>query len=135
MLSDKDTANKKNNINVECEKWMTENSEGEEGDYTEWKLFNSSPAIIKNLWNHALNENLKTAGFHKGEYKTIFPHWVTLLDTAFALLIKADITNNTLNKNWPLDYNLEGWAFTRPNHTAYGNLGLSSNDSVYTYGT
>ena len=65
----------------------------------------------------------------------IFPHWVTLSDTTFALLIKADIVNNTLNKNWPLDYNSEGWAFTRPNHTAHGNLGVAPDNGVYAYGT
>ena len=135
MSGDKDTANKKNNINVKREKWTAEDSEGEEGDYTDWKLFDPSPATIKNLWNRALNRNLKTASFHKGEYKMIFPRWVTLSDTAFSLLIEAGIVNDTLNKNWPLDYNSEGWAFTRPNHTAHGNLGVAPDNGVYAYGT
>ncbi|MCJ1335076.1 hypothetical protein MMC09_000342 [Bachmanniomyces sp. S44760] len=65
----------------------------------------------------------------------IFPRWVTLSDTAFSLLIEAGIVNDTLNKNWPLDYNSEGRAFTRPNHAAHGNLGLAPDNGVYAYGT
>ena len=35
MSGDKDTANKKNNININRQKWTTDDGEGEEGDYTD----------------------------------------------------------------------------------------------------
>ena len=60
---------------------------------------------------------LETADFHKDEYKTIFPHYVTLSDIAFALLIEASVMNNTLNKNWLLNYNSKDKPFTKPNYT------------------
>ena len=63
-----------------------------------------------------MKERLKTVSFHKEEYKSIFPCHVTLSDTAFMLLIKAGVMNDTLNKNWPLDYNSKEKPFTRPNH-------------------
>ena len=34
MLGDKDTVNKKNNINVNHQKWTKNNKKGEKGDYT-----------------------------------------------------------------------------------------------------
>ena len=64
-----------------------------------------------------MKERLRTADFYKGKYKTIFPHYVTLFNTVFALLIEAGVVNNTLNKNWLLNYNFKGKLFTKPNHT------------------
>ena len=54
---------------------------------------------ILNLHKRVMKERLKIASFHKEEYKSIFPHCVTLSDTAFTLLIEAGVVNNTLNKN------------------------------------
>ena len=99
MSKDKDIVNKKNNINLKQEKWTKGDNEGKKGDYTEWILFNPSSAIIKNLHNKVKEGNLKTVSFHNREYKLIFPHCVTLFNVAFALLIKAGVVNNTLNKN------------------------------------
>ena len=54
---------------------------------------------ILHLHKRVMKERLKMISFHKDEYKTIFSHHVTLSDTVFTLLIKADVVNNTLNKN------------------------------------
>ena len=35
MSGDKDTANKKNNININQQKWTRDNEEGEESNYTD----------------------------------------------------------------------------------------------------
>ena len=131
MSKDKDTVNKKNNINIKWEKWTKGDSEGEKSDYTEWILFNPSPATIKNLHNKAKEGNLKIVSFHNSEYKLIFPHCVTLSNVAFALLIKAGVVNNTLNKNWPLDYNSEGKPFTKPNYNMCGNTTIALNRHIY----
>ncbi|MCJ1338354.1 hypothetical protein MMC09_003641 [Bachmanniomyces sp. S44760] len=134
MLGDKDTANKKNNINIDWQKWTRDNGEGEEGDYTDWTLFDPSPVSILNLRKRATEGRLRTAGFHKGEYKTVFPRCVTLSDAAFALLIEAGVVNNTLNKNWLLDYNSEGKPFIRPNHAARGNPAIAPNGDIFQWG-
>ena len=134
MSGDKDTANKKNNINVQREKWTKDDREGEEGDYTDWTIFNPSPVSILNLCKRAMEGRLKTAGFHKGEYKTIFPRCVTLSDAAFTLLIEAGVVNDTLNKNWPLDYNSEGKPFTRPNRAARGHPAIAPDRNIYQWG-
>ena len=131
MSGDKNTVNKKNNININHQKWTTDNEEGEEGDYTDWTLFNLFSARILILRKRAMKERLRTADFHKDEYKTIFPHHITLSDTAFALLIEVSVVNDTLNKNWPLDYNSEGKPFTRSNHTAWGNPAITPNRDIF----
>ena len=71
---------------------------------------------ILHLHKRAMEGRLRTAGFHKDEYKTIFPRHVTLSNAVFTLLIEAGVVNDTLNKNWPLDYNSKGKPFTRPDH-------------------
>ena len=134
MLGDKDTANKKNNINVQRQKWTKDNREGEEGDYTNWTIFDLSLVSILNLCKRVMEGRLKTAGFHKGEYKLIFPHCVTLSDAAFTLLIEAGVVNNTLNKNWPLDYNSEGKPFIRPDHAVWGHPTIAPDRNIYQWG-
>ena len=74
--------------------------------------------------------NLKIVSFHNRKYKLIFPHHITLSDMAFALLIKAGVVNDTLNKNWPLNYNLKGKPFTKPNHNMCDHTAIALNRHI-----
>ena len=110
---------------------MKGDGEGDESDYSEWKLFNLTSAEIFKLWKLITSQVMKTLGFHTGLHKTIFPRWVTLSNTAFALLIEGAILNDTLFRLWLLDFNSEGKTLTRPERQGRGNAVRSLRGCVY----
>ncbi|MCJ1341631.1 hypothetical protein MMC09_006927, partial [Bachmanniomyces sp. S44760] len=44
------------------------------------------------------------------------------------------VVNDTLNKNWPLNYNSKGKPFTRPDHATQGNPAIAPNRDIFQWG-